>query len=246
MIMNEKTRILVVEDDMIIAANISLQLTNLGYEITGIETRGEEALAHVLLNAPDIILMDVNLRGDLDGIETARAIQKNIEVPIVYLTANTDDISFTRAKETHPYAFIPKPLNIQQLQRSLALVEEQVKEKMEAFKKDDIPVEVMDDRIFVRSKGKMTKLLFTDILYIEADRNYCKIVTSQGKHLLSVTLRIMEEKLPKHLFIRVHRSYMVNISKLDAVVEGHLEINRKVIPLGKSQKRFLLRRLQTI
>ena len=244
--MKNKVRILVVEDDMIIAAHISLQLTNLGYEITGIETRGEEAVEHANVNTPDIILMDVNLRGTLDGIETAKRIQQKINVPIIYLTANTDEASFQRAKETHPFAFIPKPLNAMQLQRTFALVVEQLKNNKPETLIADLPIEVLDDRIFVRYNGKMNKLLLSDILYIEADRNYCNIVTTSNHYLITATLKTMEEKLPKHKFHRVHRSYMVNIAKLDVVAEGHLEINRKVIPLGKAQRGSLLNRLQTI
>lgn len=244
--MKNKVRILVVEDDMIIASHICLQLTNLGYEITGIETRGEEAVAHANINTPDIILMDVNLRGTLDGIETAKIIQKDIDIPIIYLTANTDEDSFQRAKETRPYAFLPKPLNSVQLQRTFALVVEQLKENKAGISNADLPLEVLDDRIFVRHNGKMNKLLLSDILYIEADRNYCKIVTASNHYLITATLKTMEEKLPKHKFLRVHRSYMVNIAKLDVVAEGHLEINRKVIPMGKSHRGSLLNRLQTI
>ena len=244
--MKNKVRILVVEDDMIIAAHICLQLTNLGYEITGIETRGEEAVVHANVNTPDIILMDINLRGTLDGIETAKMIQQKINIPIIYLTANTDEASFQRAKETHPYAFIPKPLNSVQLQRTFALVVEQLKEKKSETLYADLPIEVLDDRIFIRYNGKMNKLLLSDILYIEADRNYCKIVTTSNDYLITATLKTMEEKLPKHKFLRVHRSYMVNIAKLDVVAEGHLEINRKVIPLGKAHRGSLLTRLQTI
>ena len=153
--MKNKVRILVVEDDMIIAAHICLQLTNLGYEITGIETRGEEAVVHANVNTPDIILMDVNLRGNLDGIETAKMIQQKINIPIIYLTANTDEASFQRAKETHPYAFIPKPLNSVQLQRTFALVVEQLKENKRETLNADLPIEVLDDRIFIRYNGKM-------------------------------------------------------------------------------------------
>ena len=244
--MKNKVRILVVEDDMIIAAHICLQLTNLGYEITGIETRGEEAVVHAKVNTPDIILMDINLRGTLDGIETAKLIQQKINIPIIYLTANTDETSFQRAKETRPYAFIPKPLNSVQLQRTFALVVEQLKENKTETLNADLPIEVMDDRIFVRYNGKMNKLLLSDILYIEADRNYCKIVTANNHYLITATLKTMEEKLPKHKFLRVHRSYMVNIAKLDVVAEGHLEIKRKVIPLGKAHRGSLLTRLQTI
>lgn len=244
--MKNKVRILVVEDDMIIAAHICLQLTNLGYEITGIETRGEEAVVHAKVNTPDIILMDVNLRGTLDGIETAKMIQQKINIPIIYLTANTDEASFQRAKETRPYAFIPKPLNSVQLQRTFALVVEQLKDNKTETLNADLPMEVMDDRIFIRYNGKMNKLLLSDILYIEADRNYCKIVIASNHYLITATLKTMEEKLPKHKFLRVHRSYIVNIAKLDVVAEGHLEINRKVIPLGKAHRGSLLNRLQTI
>jgi DNA-binding LytR/AlgR family response regulator len=190
--------------------------------------------------------MDVNLRGTLDGIETAKMIQQKINIPIIYLTANTDDASFQRAKETRPYAFIPKPLNSVQLQRTFALVVEQLKDNKTETLNADLPIEVMDDRIFIRYNGKMNKLLLSDILYIEADRNYCKIVTARKHYLITATLKTMEEKLPKHKFLRVHRSYIVNIAKLDVVAEGHLEINRKVIPLGKAHRGSLLNRLQTI
>ena len=74
--MDHKTRILIVEDDMIIAANIGLQLTNLGYEVTGLESRGEEAVHHALETKPDIILMDIQLKGKLNGIEAAKSIKK--------------------------------------------------------------------------------------------------------------------------------------------------------------------------
>lgn len=103
------SKILIVEDEMIIAANISLQLTGLGYEITGIIPRGEEVLTHVKQNQPDLILLDINLKGDLDGIEIAELLQKDYKIPIIYLTANADEASFNRAKATHPYGFISKP-----------------------------------------------------------------------------------------------------------------------------------------
>ena len=244
--MSDKVRVLVVEDDMIIAANISLQLTKLGYEITGIETRGEEAIVHAQENRPDIILMDVNLKGELDGIETASIIHSRLKIPIIYLTANTDEASFKRAKETHPFAFIPKPLNTIQLRRTFELVVQQINLKEDKKENGYSSLKVLEDRIFIRHKGHMVKLLLADILYIEADRNYCKIVTTSNQYLLATTLKTMEERLPAAMFVRVHRSYMVNIGKLDVVADGHLEIGRKVIPFGKSHKVPLLNRIQTI
>ena len=244
--MEEKTRILIVEDDMIIAANISLQLSNAGYEITGVVPRGEEAVLHAKANKPDIILMDINLRGALDGIATASKIQETHNVPIIYLTANSDEPTFFRAKTTHPYAFISKPFSNLDLQRTIALVEEQLKENKDRDSNRTGQVQVMADRIFVRHNGKMIKLLLDDILYIEADRNYSILVTPKGTYLISTTLKVLEEELNCQKFIRVHRSYMVNISKLDVVGEHHLEINRKVIPVSKTFKKRLFRHLHTI
>jgi CheY-like chemotaxis protein len=86
-----------------------MQLSNLGYEVTGILPRGEEAIVHVDENKPDIVLLDINLKGKFDGIETALQIHKLANIPIIYLTANSDEATFNRAKVTKPYAFISKP-----------------------------------------------------------------------------------------------------------------------------------------
>lgn len=244
--MDRKYRILIVEDDMIIAANLSLQLTKLGYEVTGIESRGEDALHHVKLNNPDIVLMDINLKGQWDGIETVRHVQKIQDIPIVYLTANNDEATFLRAKTTHPHAFISKPFNKLNLQRTIALVAEQLKDSVENNLQRSSSVEILEDRIFVRHHGKMVKILLDNILFVEADRNYCNIVTEAGDYLVVSTLKALENRLGRGNFVRVHRSFMVNISKLDSVADSHLEIRRKTIPVSRSHKELLLGRLQTI
>lgn len=240
--MNRKVRILIVEDDMIIAANISLQLTRLGYEVIGIESRGEEAVSHACRNPPDIILMDINLKGAINGIEAAHVIRRQREIPIVYLTANNDEATFSKAKETQPHAFISKPFSALNLQRSIALVAEQLGNGQAG----NNGLQVMDDRIFVRHNGKMVKLLLSDILYIEAERNYCNIVTGKGQYLVVCTLKTIENELPGAYFIRVHRSYVVNISKLDVLSDNHLEIGRKVIPVSRTHKDLLFGRLHLI
>lgn len=245
MMKKDTSRILIVEDDMIIAANISLQLTNLGYEVTGIVSRGEEAVQHAKTSVPDLLLLDVNLKGRMNGFDTAKAIQNFKDIPIIYLTANNDEASFALAKETHPWAFITKPFNKLNLQRTIELVVAQIEENRGLGRSSD-QMKVMDDRIFVRHNGNMEKILLKDILYVEADRNYCKIVTDSNSHLLTSTLKTLEEKLPRSNFVRVHRSFLVNLSKLDVVAEHHLEIKRKVIPLSKSHKERLLSRIQTI
>lgn len=244
--MSKKIRILIVEDDMIIAANISLQLSKLGYEVTGIESRGEDAVRHARVNYPDIILMDIHLKGQLNGIETAKEIQRNSDIPLIYLTANSDDASFQKAKETRPYAFIPKPFNKLNLERTIALVVEKLSDKKNEVKDASSFLESMDDRIFIRSNGKLVKVMFNEILYIEAERNYCNVITSSQKFLIVSPLNSFCEKIESKDFLRVHRSFVVNIKKLDAVADSHLEINRKVIPVGKIYKEDLMKSIRKV
>jgi DNA-binding LytR/AlgR family response regulator len=246
--MGSPIKILIVEDEMIIAANTSLQLTNLGYEVSGIVSRGEEALVHIKNNLPDIILLDIRLKGKLDGIETAHQMQKNFNIPIIYLTSNVDDANFERAKKTNPYAFISKPFKKLDLQHAIELTTNRIIETEIKISEEQInePSFVLSDRIFVRHNDRIVKIIIADILYIEADRNYCRIHSKGKIFLLVVTLKDIEKKLPKEYFIRVHRSYIINLLQIDEVAAKHLVISRKAIPLSKSLRADLLTRLQTI
>lgn len=247
--MSEKVKILIVEDEMIIAANISLQLNELGYEVTGIVPRGEEALMHIKSEVPDILLLDINLKGNLDGIETALEMQKTHNIPVIYLTANVDDAHFNRAKETRPYGFISKPFKKLDLQRAIELTIKQTSGKTNQdteVKTQKEEVEILDDCIFVRHLNSMVKVNITDILYIEAERNYCRIFSNNKEYLLVMTLKEMDKKLPPKYFLRIHRSYIINISQLKEIATSHIVIGRKAIPISKSLKDELLKRLQTI
>ncbi len=247
--MSNKTKILIVEDEMVIAANISLQLNELGYEVSGIVPRGEEALLHIQENTPDIILLDINLKGTLDGIETAQAMQKTHNIPVIYLTANVDDAHFNRAKATHPYGFIAKPFKKLDLQRAIELTISQVASKgsdssnLEALNNDSL---ILSDCIFVRHLNTMVKVDIKDILYIEAERNYCRIFSKNKEYLLVMTLKEMDEKLPSKHFLRIHRSYIINISQIDEIGTSHIVMGKKAIPISKSLREELLKRLQTI
>ena len=249
--MDSLIKILVVEDDMIIAAKISMQLTTLGYEVTGIVPRGEEAIIQAEENKPDIILLDINLKGVLDGIETAHEMNRIVNVPIIYVTANADEATFNRAKETRPYAFISKPIKNIDLQRAIELTISRMADNHHKINDSDSELSeatpfILSDRIFVRHKEKMVKIVVAEILYIEADRNYCHIYTPKKEYVLATTLKVMEEKLPTRQFLRVHRSFMVNLNQVDEVAENHLIIDQKAIPLGTNFRDELLKRIQTI
>lgn len=245
--MTKNNTILIVEDEMIIAANISLQLTHLGYEVTGIIPRAEEVLPHIRLHVPDILLLDINLKGDVDGIQLAHLIQKEFKIPIIYLTANSDEANFNRAKATNPYGFISKPFKKLDLQRAIELTIIRIqKENEKSISFDNETPFVLSDCIFVRSHNKMVKVCLNDILFIEAERNYCKIHCKDKEHLLVTTLKDLEEKLTSNNLLRIHRSFIVNLSHIDEIAMSHVVIAKKAIPLSTELKKQLLQRIQKI
>lgn len=247
--MSKKFKILIVEDEMLIGANISLQLNELGYEVTGIVPRGEEALNHIEDNPPDIMLLDINLKGDLDGIETALAMQKTHNIPIIYLTANTDEAHFNRAKATKPFGFISKPFKKLDLQRTIELTINQIDTKirmhtdLESHNSNSF---ILSDSIFVRHLNSMVKVEIKDILYIEAERNYCRIFSSTKEYLVVLSLKEMDEKLPAKHFLRTHRSYIINLSQIKEIAATHVVIGNKALPVSKAQREELLKRIQAI
>jgi len=105
----EKTRILVVEDETIVAMDIANTLRKLGHEVTGTVPSGEQAVASVKENKPDLIFMDIGLKGGMDGIETAARIRSQYGIPVIYLTAFVDEKTLDRAKATIPAGYITKP-----------------------------------------------------------------------------------------------------------------------------------------
>lgn len=115
--MAEKVRVLIVEDQGIIARALELKLDRLGYEVAGVSASGRDAIARIEQSCPDAILMDVIIKGDLDGVETAREVRRRFAIPVIYLTAHSDPKTLGRALETDPYGYLVKPYDEDQLRQ---------------------------------------------------------------------------------------------------------------------------------
>jgi CheY-like chemotaxis protein len=112
-------KILIIESRMIIAADVSLQFSKLGYDVIGINTRSEDALNTIKNNHPDIIIMNIEMQGKTDGLKTARHIFETYQIPVVFLSANTDKKVFKEVVDIQPYAFIAKPFDKEGLKRGI-------------------------------------------------------------------------------------------------------------------------------
>ena len=228
----------IIEDEPLIAETIKTILENENHNITGISLRGKDAIFDIENLKPDLVLVDIMIKGDMDGIEIVTYLKKNLEIPFIFLTSLSDEKTLERVKATNPSGFIVKPFNENTLMANIELAYHKYENTQ-----SEISVNTESDSFFIKNKGELVKVLQSDILFFEAYDNYCNLYTSEKKHLLSHTMKKVEEKLPSSIFLKVHRSYIINFSKIDSIHDGYIFIENHKIPYSKSHKNQLMQKL---
>jgi DNA-binding LytR/AlgR family response regulator len=243
----DKISILIIEDEPIIAADLEDRLLEAGYAVLGSVARGEEALDFFDQKPPDLVIMDIQLEGEWDGIETTRRIRQKKDLPVIFLTSNSDDATFRTAAQVNPQAFLSKPFRGRDLIHAIEIAIRQFTKTSDA---QDSAVEENDtyllyDRLFIKVKNRMKRLFFKDILWLEADDYYCKVVTPDSEFLVTKTLKkFSEELMGRPEFMRVHRSYIVNLQHVEEIGELFLYIGKEKIPVSRDMREELLARLK--
>ena len=240
----QTVKILVAEDDWIISKEISLTLQDLGFEVLGCYDTGEELLQKLPILKPDLVLLDIDLAGNLTGIEVAEKI-KSMAIPFIFLTAMADSSTIQKAKQTQPYAYLVKPVRAENLLSTIEVSLYNFNNKRADIQPITTTKEVfsINDNIFVKSKKRLEKIKIADILWIEAEDIYAIVVTTHGKFILSQQLKNIEERLPAEHFLRVHRSFIIQLDKIQAIEDNDVIINQKLIPIGKTFKDKLMNKL---
>ena len=245
--------ILVVEDESIVAKDIQVCLKRLGYEVVGVVDTGEEAVEKAIETSPDLVMMDIMLKGDMSGIDAANAIRKTNDIPVIFLTAYTDRDTVDKAKESEPYGYIIKPFKEIDIQTAIEIAlykhskEAAVKKERDLYysmvEKNDSP-----DMMFVKANQRLVKIRYADIYFIEALKDYVVINTLERRYTIHSTMKDIEKKMPEKDFIRVHRSFIVRMDKIKEIDHSTvvLENEKKVIPVGGSYKDVLQQRLNLI
>jgi CheY-like chemotaxis protein len=114
-----KANIMVVEDEGVVSIDIRNMLKKAGYSIAAVAFQGDEAVEKAELSAPDLVLMDIGLKGEIDGIEAAKRIRDRFQIPVVFLTGFADEVTAAKAQEVNPSGFIIKPINEEELKKTL-------------------------------------------------------------------------------------------------------------------------------
>ncbi|MEO5888660.1 MAG: response regulator [Ferruginibacter sp.] len=249
-------RILIVEDESIVAMDLSMGLQRDGYRVVGIADNYEEALQLYQNNEVDILLMDIHIYGDKDGVETAAELMKIKEVPLIFLTAFTDAATIERVKHTRPAAFLTKPYNIDNVRIAIDLAIHhfaEVKKTLPAAKV--LPIQAapvaekksdkeqflqLNDYLFIKQNYRFVKFRLTEIQYMEADNNYVHLFTKAQKFTLRISLSDMLERINFTKLMRIHRSYAINLDEISSFDDQLIHIDKHEIPIGRNYREDFL------
>lgn len=249
-----RIKILVAEDNIAHAAKMEMLLDEMEYELIGIFDNEDDILRLFRATQPDLVILDIQLLNGGDGVSLASKINEIRPVPVIFATSFDDKETLKRALKTDPYAYIVKPVEKPSLQAAIELAifkfdqkqhpETSIEEEPE-WSKDLI----LKDSFFIKSGSKLIKVPLNQILWIEVgEERYCDIVTSNRKFPVRATMNYLEQTLADSSFVRVHRSFIVNMEKVDGIdeVDMTLDISSQNVPLGAAYKSNLLQRLKRL
>jgi len=258
----ELIKVLVVEADSILSRELSVGLQQYGYTIAGIAGQAEEAVRLFKENDVDIILMNIHIPGDKDGIDTVLELMKIRRVPVIYLLAFADAATIGRIKQIYPVAFLIKPYN----SSNISIAIEMAMHNFIACRQQDIVTEVnppvpavagtnghdvidkevilrQGNYIFVKRNFQFVKINLSEILYLAADGNYVHIVMKDKKFTVRLSLMQVIQKINYSRFARINRSSVVNVDAIRSFNKEQVEIAQYEIPIGKSYKESFFRQL---
>lgn len=196
-----------------------------------------EAYNHLAKQDIDLLLLDIEMP-DMTGLELTKKLGNRSPL-IIFTTAKTDYA--VEAFELNVVDYIIKPVLPARFMQAI----EKAREAYES-PKGEVKASPEHDFVFVKDNGTLKKINVEDILYLEAMGDYVKVHTGQRFHVLHSTLKSIEEKLPGTKFIRVHRSYIVSVSKIDFIQDGAITIGKANVPIADTHRTILNKRLNLL
>ncbi len=233
----KKSKILIVEDEILIANTISRYLNSKDYEVTGIAISYEEALELLKNDQPDLALLDIRLNGNKTGIDVAHYIRENLSIPHIYLTSQYDAAALQAAMPTFPSGYLNKPMQKETLHSTIeiALFNFSQNKKTE------------EGQILTLSSGsEKHKVSANNIIYMQSDHIYIKVFLKSPKQILLVrkTMKAMKEELPSKTFIQPNRSCIVNTKYIESWDSKMLKVEGTEISISRNNKDAIITKLE--
>jgi DNA-binding LytR/AlgR family response regulator len=247
--------ILIVEDEALIAGEITRALVRLGHTPLEAVDNSDEAVEMLSKEPVELVLMDINISGDMDGIAAALLVRRQYAVPVVFLTARSDCATINRAKVAQPYGYVLKPFTDESLRVQLEFALHNAYHTLppRVAKPDELPAGTSaalpapdySRALFVRKGAGYVKVGIDDILYFDSLQNYVRLHTAKEVFVFDSTLKELEQKLPA-FFLKTHRCHIVNLNHVAAYEDSSVLIGADYIPVSRSCKDELKKRIHLV
>ena len=230
----ESKKVFIVEDVALNRMMLEMELTKNGFSVVGTAINAEEALEGVKKSSPDIILLDINLVGDRDGIWLGKELNKlEVKIPFIYITAYQDNYTTEEILETNPVGFIPKPISTIQLITTINV----------ALK---LPYDTSKTVVQLSDGKKILNIPLDEILYLQSEGNYINIYTENNHFLIRNKLGDILEKFPKDTMMRIHQRTAVSISKKFILSGSDLKIKNQNLTISDSYYEEVYTRFKSV
>lgn len=230
----QSCRILIVEDESLVAMDMERMLTNLHYEVLPNVNSYDDAIRLLDTTKPDLVLLDINLNDTKTGIDLSQRLQQQYKLPFIYITSHSDKSTMDQALITKPNGYLVKPFDENDLYTAIEVALTHFSGQPTSQQEE--AALVCKDALFIKNDKNFIRVDIDDICWIESDHNYLYIISQKGKHIIRSNFRDFQQQVPSSKFIQVHRSYMINLSKVDAFSHTDITINGKEIPLSRMYK----------
>ncbi|MTI40898.1 LytR/AlgR family response regulator transcription factor [Fulvivirga lutimaris] len=248
----KKGKILIVEDNKITAKHLATTLQKFDYEVTGCVDSLENVKSSIVKSCPDLVILDINLGGDFDGVQIAQVLRLEFEIPYLFLTSLNDQETINRIIQAQPFGYIVKPFDTDNLQAVVDLAIYKAKRRNDLMSIDSnhtvnkSDLDELKNYIFVKNGSNIDRVFIPNIEFVEADGRYTYIHFQGQKKISNAPLKVLKEKLQGRHFIQTHRSYIVNVTKVDTITFNYLNVGKHEVPIGKTYRSDLLNGLEVI
>lgn len=244
-----EVKLLVVEDDLTCATDIVQMLQNLGYGEVNTIGLADATISLIERTNPDLILFSLNASTKVQELAVAAKLGQ-VQVPIIFLCEQNDQASYEQARLLEPYGFLFKPFDPLNLQSTIEIALFHISrpyltnQLVQGWREGAM----VSDVLFVKSNNKLFKVNLLDILVIEADGNYSILNTVQKKYAVKTSLKQLKRKLSPHLFVQIHRNFIVQIPHVDTVdiTSGEVHLNGRNYPIGGKFKHAFIKQLNQL
>lgn len=231
--------ILIVEDDASFALELEMLIQDIGYQVAGVADSAASALEEIYSKRVDFILMDVDIKGKMTGLELGKKIRP-VKIPILYITSFGTKEHYEEAQKSNIVGYLVKPIDKYTLQTAISLAVGQLFATLKNGKPGQSADEFLfEEYLFLKKENVYHKVAERDIMLVEGSDDYVKIRLFDGRlFAMRKTLQIMERALSEALFIRVHRSFLVNVNAIEQLdpQENLLLVGDTAIPLSRKRR----------